>query len=114
MGYDPVFEPTIIPGIATSACIIFFGLIGNPLLLGRISRGIPFGVCLILSVAASIGIDIWMHLIARSSPSYRGTILSETISIGFPLFRTILLLLYAAALAMFRSWYVSSRLYRTP
>ncbi len=31
--------------VATSAAIVFFGFIGNGLLLGRIAWGIPFGVC---------------------------------------------------------------------
>ncbi|MDX1930656.1 MAG: hypothetical protein SFV81_29305 [Pirellulaceae bacterium] len=109
MGYDPAFEPTIISGIATSAAIIFFGFIGNGLLLGRIAWGIPFGVCLLLSVAASIGVDIWMDVISRSLPGYRSTLVSEAFSFGIPVFRTTLLLLYAAALFAFRSWLLNRR-----
>lgn len=108
MGYDPAFEPTIIPGIATSAAIVLFGFIGNGLLLGRIAWGIPFGVCLLLSVAASIGVDIWMHVISRSLPDYRSTAVSECIAIGIPVFRITLLLLYAVALFAFRTWIVRS------
>jgi hypothetical protein len=108
MGYDPAFEPTIFPGIATSAAIVFFGFIGNGLLLGRIAWGIPVGVCLLLSVAASIGVDIWMQVISRSLPAYRSTPVSEFFALGIPVFRTTLLLLYAAALLAFRSWLVRS------
>lgn len=108
MGYDPAFEPTVIPGIATSAAIVFFGVIGNGLLLGRIAWGIPFGACLLLSVAASIGVDIWMQVISRSLPAYRSTPVSEFFALGIPVFRTTLLLLYAAALLAFRSWLVRS------
>ncbi len=110
MGYDPAFEPTIIPAIATSAAIVFFGFIGNGLLLGRIAWGIPFGVCLLLSVAASIGVDLWIYFISRSLPAYRSTLVSECFAVGIPVFRTTLLLLYAAALFAFRSWVVRSSL----
>jgi hypothetical protein len=104
MGYDPAFEPTILPSIIASAGIVFFGLIGNGLLLSRISWGIPIGVCLILSVVASIGIDIWMQLISYSLPGYRSTLLGEIVALSLPLFRIGLLLSFTIALAMYWNW----------
>jgi hypothetical protein len=110
MGYDSALQPTITPGITSSAGIIIFGCIGNTLLIGRISWGIPIAGCLILSVAASIGVEIWITLIARSLPDYRVTKLNDFLCIAVPLLRIILLIFYSAALAVFRRWSVRSRL----
>jgi hypothetical protein len=110
MGYDAALEPTIIPGIVSSAGIIIFGCIGNMLLIGRVSWGVPIAACLILSVAASIGVEIWVTLIARSLPDYRVTKLNDFLCIAVPLLRIILLIVYSVALAVFRRWSVRSRL----
>ncbi len=110
MGYDSALEPTIIPGIVASAGIVIFGCIGNALLIGRISWGIPIAGCLILSVAASIGVEIWITLISRSLPDYRVTKLNDFLCIAVPLFRSTLLILYGVALAAFKSWSVRAKL----
>jgi len=104
MGYDPAFMITAIPGIATSSGIVVFGLAGNTLLLARIRWGIPLAVLLVLSTITSIGVEIWVTMLARSLPNYRGGVPHDVASVAVTLFRLILLGLYVSALNGFTTW----------
>lgn len=104
MGYDPAFAVTAIPVIATSSGIVLFGMTGNTLLLARIRWGLPFAALLVLSTIASIGVEIWFTLLARSLPAYRGGALHEVFDLAVTLFRLTLLGLYMAALISFTKW----------
>jgi len=104
MGYDPAFAYTMIAAIATSAGMVLFGLTANTLLLIRIRWGIPLAVLFVLSTIASIGVEMWIAVLARSLPTYQGRVLHDVISVAVTLYRIILLGLYIVALAGFAKW----------